>query len=303
MAANTRPSPTASAVSTSAFGPRWAPSAMPMTMPCGRVSSRRLNVSCWTASASAPRPMPAAHCSTTSKAGTTPGGATRPSATNRRCTMSVDMPSRPTRSWWARNREPYSLQDQRSPRGVLSRYPLKPVLSPVASAGIHHEPDSAHLNDAHLSCSPSTKPGQRQGIARGCSSWQPAGAQGVLQDRRGGIGRLPQGPGRRHPDSQARPAAPGSPLREGGPGASRRHGRDPGLVAMMGADPDVLIDFRKGGDFHLPQVRSFALPMTPDDPVERYESYTPGFYGVIASPDDIVRLVIAIEAELLAGTN
>jgi len=43
--------------------------------------------------------------------------------------------------------------------------------------------------------------------------------------------------------------------------------------------------------------------MTPDDPVERYESYTPGFYGVIASPDDIVRLVIAIEAELLAGTN
>jgi hypothetical protein len=105
------------------------------------------------------RSRPAGPCSTTSRAGTTLDGTTRPSATNRRYTTSR-LPSRLKRSRWARNRGPYGLHDRRSPRGVLSGYPPKLISTPISSPVINHEPYGVHLNGAYLSDSPSTKPGQ-----------------------------------------------------------------------------------------------------------------------------------------------
>ena len=75
------------------------------------------------ASASGPRPRPAGRSSTTSRAGTIRAGATRRWPTSRPCVTSAFMPPRPLRPRRRRKRGPYSLQDRRRPRGVLSRYP------------------------------------------------------------------------------------------------------------------------------------------------------------------------------------
>ena len=66
------------AASRSVCGPRWAPWATPTTTRCARASSRRSSASCWTASASGPRPRRRWLCSILSRASTTPGGDTRP---------------------------------------------------------------------------------------------------------------------------------------------------------------------------------------------------------------------------------
>ena len=87
---------TGSAATASAFGRRWARSAMPTTMPSVKASSRPSSVRCSTATRSGRRPRRGASCSTTSKAGTTHDGATRRSAMSRRSRTSASMPPRPS---------------------------------------------------------------------------------------------------------------------------------------------------------------------------------------------------------------